>query len=150
LYKKNNYSLLLLTKAVFNSILPEASHSYFKNAVGHLLAHPLGHYIAVEYYPGPRQPADLQAFLTHAGQLLARWGWDKLIGQQGQMAPLTPAEVEWLTAYWRSHAQQRSIATVLYGALLLPHEAFAGFSWRANRSVPASPFRQAATVAQVA
>jgi hypothetical protein len=115
------------------------SDTHFKNAVGQLHAHPLGHYIAVEYYAGPRQPADLQAFLAHAGRLLARWGWDKLLGQQGQMAPLTPVEIEGLLTCWRSQTQER--AAILYGALLLPHDTFAYLSWRASTSVFVSSFR---------
>jgi hypothetical protein len=108
------------------------SHNYFKNTVGQLLAHPLGHYITVEYYDGPRQPADLLAFIAHAGQLLARWGWDKLSSERGQMPPLSPAEEERLTTLW--HAQAQPPATVLYGALLLPHDLFVRLSWRANIS----------------
>jgi len=115
------------------------SHNYFKNAVGQLLAHPLGHYITVEYYTGPRQPADLIAFISHAGQMLARWGWDKLSSERGQMPPLSPAEEEWLTAFWHSHPQP--YATALYGALLLPHNLFVRLSWRSKAPVIASPFK---------
>ena len=97
----------------------------------------MGHYIAVEYYAGPRQPADLLAFLSHAGQLLARWGWDKLISEHGQMAPLSPAEAEWLTAFW--HSQKQPQAAILYGALLLPHDMFVRLSWRAKVPVAVSP-----------
>lgn len=118
----------------------QASHSYFKNAVGHLLAHPLGHYVAVEYYAGPRQPTDLQEFLLHAGQLLARWGWDKLISERGQMPALTPVEEEWLTQFWHSPVQPH--ATILYGALLLPHDLFVRLSWRASGPVAISPFKE--------
>jgi hypothetical protein len=124
---------------VANSALLQASHSYFRNAVGHLLAHPLGHYIAVEYYSGPRQPTDIQAFLSHAGQLLARWGWDKLLSEQGQMAPLTSVEIEWLITCWRSQPQEHT--AILYGALLLPHDVLARLSWRANKAIMASPFK---------
>jgi hypothetical protein len=113
----------------------KTSHSYFKNSVGQLLAHPLGHYITVEYYTGPRQPADLLAFIAHAGQMLARWGWDKLGNERGQMPPLSPEEEEWLTTFWHSQAQPP--ATVLYGALLLPHNLFVRLSWRAKVPVAA-------------
>lgn len=126
-----------------NSASPEESHSYFENAVGHLLAHPLGHYIAVEYYAGPRQPADIQAFLSHAGQLLAHWGWDKLRSEQGQMAPLTAVEIKWLITCWRSQPQDHT--AILYGALLLPHDTLVRLSWRANKSMMASPFRDSST-----
>jgi hypothetical protein len=136
-------------KSVFNSTSSHESHSYFKNAVGHLLAHPLGHYIAVEYYAGPRQPADLLAFLSHAGQLLARWGWDKLISEQGQMADLTSAEVEWLTTYWHTQPPPQPHATIFYAALLLPHDMFVRLSWRARGPVAASPFKQGLSIAVV-
>jgi hypothetical protein len=122
------------------SASPQESHSYFRNAVGHLQAHPLGHYIAVEYYAGPRQPADIEAFLSHTGQLLARWGWDKLLSEKGQMAPLTSVELEWLITFWRSQTQEHT--AILYGALLLPHDALARLSWRANKSMMASPFKE--------
>jgi len=124
---------------MFTATPSKISHSYFKNPVGELLAHPLGHYITVQYYTGPRQPADLVAFISQAGQMLERWGWDKLSSERGQMPQLSPAEEEWLTTFWYSHPQP--YATVLYGALLLPHSLFVRLSWRAKAPVTVSPFR---------
>jgi hypothetical protein len=121
---------------MFTPTPSKVSHSYFKNAVGELLAHPLGHYITVEYYTGPRQPADLIAFITQAGQMLARWGWDKLSSERGQMPPLSPIEEAWLGTFW--HSQPQPYATVLYGALLLPHDMFARLSWRSKAPVTIS------------
>jgi hypothetical protein len=120
------------TKIVFSFTSFQESHSYFKNEVGHLLAHPLGDYVAADYYAGPRQPADSLRFLSHAGQLLARWGWEKLFHQRGEMAPVTPAEIAWVRACWDSPAQERTL--ILYGALLLPHDAFASLCWRGGKS----------------
>lgn len=125
---------------MFTATPSKVSHNYFKNSVGQLLAHPQGLYISVEYYTGPRQPADLIAFISHAGQMLARWGWDKLSSERGEMPPLSPAEENWLTTFWQSRPQ--SHATVLYGALLLPHNLFARLSWRASAPAAVSPFRQ--------
>jgi hypothetical protein len=122
---------------MFTSTDSKISHNYFENTVGQLVAHPLGHYITVEYYTGPRQPADLLAFISYAGQLLSRWGWDKLSSERGQMPPLSPVEEEWLTTLW--HAQAQPPATVLYGALLLPHNLFVRLSWRANLLATISP-----------
>ncbi|RZJ95501.1 MAG: hypothetical protein EOO60_00145 [Hymenobacter sp.] len=113
---------------MFNTTSSATLHTYFENSVGRLLEHPAGHYISVEYGTGPRQLSDLHAFLSHAGQLLARRGWDKLLGHQGLMTPFTPEETEWITGYWRTKAQQRT--DMLYGALLLPHEVFARLSWK--------------------
>jgi hypothetical protein len=117
---------------VFNTTASATLHTYFENSVGRLLEHPSEHYISVEYRTGPRQLSELQAFLFHAGQLLARRGWDKLLGHQGLMTPFTPEEMEWITGYWRTKAQQRT--DMLYGALLLPHEVFAHLSWKGGRS----------------
>lgn len=124
---------------MFTTSPSNVSHAYFKNAVGELLAHPMGHYITVEYYTGPRQPADLLAFVAQAGQMLARWGWDKLSSERGQMPALSSVEEDWLVAFW--HSQPQSYTTVLYGVLLLPHDLFARLSWRSRASVTASPFK---------
>lgn len=117
-------------KSVFTPTAPTISHTYFKNSVGQLLAHPMGHYISVEYYAGPRQPADLLAFITQAGRMLARWGWDKLSSERGEMPALSLVEEERLIMLW--HAQPQPHTTVLYGALLLPHPLFIRLSWRAS------------------
>lgn len=110
---------------------PASPYTYFENPVGRLLEHPAGEYISVEYYHGPRQLSELQAFLAHAGQLLARWGWDKLLSPQGLMATLTLEEVEWISKFWRTKTQQRT--DMLYGALLLPHDVFAHLSYKAYK-----------------
>lgn len=124
---------------MFNTTLSEATLTYFENSVGRLLEHPAGQYISVEYRTGPRQISELQAFLAHAGQLLARWGWDKLLGQQEMMTAFTPEEIEWVTGYWRTKAQQRT--DMLYGALLLPHDVFASLSWKGSRTAtPPTPY----------
>jgi hypothetical protein len=81
---------------------------YFENPVGRLLEQSVGQYVVVEYHPGPRKLNELQAFLTHAGQLLSRQGWHKLLGDQRHMAPFTPEELEWVTGFWLTSAQRRT------------------------------------------
>lgn len=115
---------------MFSAIPAPISHTYFENAVGRLLAHPEGHYIAVEYRYGLRQMSELQAFLTHAGELIAHWGWDKLLSPQVAMPAFTPEEKEWISTYWRTKVPQRT--HMLYGALLLPHDVFAHLSWKGS------------------
>ncbi|MGI4735794.1 MAG: hypothetical protein ACRYG7_11505 [Janthinobacterium lividum] len=117
---------------MFNTMPAITLQVRFENSVGRLLEHPAGHYIAVEYCNGPRQLSDLQAFLMHAGQLLARCGWDKLLGQSGLMAAFTPEETEWVTTHWRNKKQYHT--DMLYGALLLPHEVFAHLSWKCGHN----------------
>jgi hypothetical protein len=106
-------------------------HTYFENPVGRLLEHPVERYIQVEYRTGPRQTGELQAFLNHAGKLLAQHGWDKLQHHEGKMAALTPEEVTSITDYWST---QKHSSTDLYGAMLLPHEVFAQLSWKGKGS----------------
>jgi hypothetical protein len=117
---------------VFNTTLAATPHTYFENSVGRLLEDPAGQYISVEFHTGPRQLSELQAFLSHAGQLLAHRGWDKLRTHQSLMGAFTPEEIEWITGYWRKKTQQ--CTNMLYGALLLPHEVFAHLSWKGGRS----------------
>lgn len=104
-------------------------HTYFENPVGRVLEHPVEHYIRVEYCTGPRQAGELQAFLNHAGELLAQRGWDKLLHHEGSMAALTPEEIASISDYWST---QKHSPTDLYGAMLLPHEVFAQLSWKGN------------------
>jgi hypothetical protein len=105
---------------------------FFENPVGRLLEQPVGGYLVVEYYKGPRKLSDLQAFLTQAGQLLALRGWDRLIANQGQMPAFTPEEAEWVSQYWFTRTQQRT--DLLHGAMLLPHDVFERLSWRSRHS----------------
>ena len=115
---------------MFNSTPDAALRTYFENSVGRLLEHVATEHIMVEYHSGPRQLSELQAFLTHAGQLLAYRGWDKLLEQHGSMEDFSPEEVAWVTDYWRTKKQQRT--DMLYGALLLPHDVFAHLSWKGH------------------
>jgi hypothetical protein len=99
---------------------------YYENAVGRLLEQTAGEYIIVEYSAGSRKMSDLQAFLHHAGLLLERRGWYKLLGDQRLMSPFTPEESKWIASHWLSRNQQRN--STLYGAVLLPHDVFARLS----------------------
>lgn len=104
-------------------LLP-AMRLYFENPVGRVSEHPDG-YAYIQYHPGPRKLHHLQAFLTHTSQLLRLRNWNKLLGDQRQMAPFTAEESEWIVEYWLSASNQgRSV----YGAVLLPEDVFARLS----------------------
>jgi hypothetical protein len=126
--------------------MPAVLHTYFENAVGRLLEHPVEQYILVEYRTGPRKLSELQAFLNHAGQILAQRGWDNVQRHEGMMAACTPEEIAWITEYWNTKTHCR---TDLYGAMLLPHDVFAQLSWKGSGStmqpltVPSRRVRQA-------
>jgi hypothetical protein len=115
---------------ILNSMVQPLLRLFFENPVGRLLEQPVGGYLVVEYYKGPRKLSDLQAFLTQAGQLLALRGWDRLIANQGQMPAFTPEEAEWVSQYWFTRTQQRT--DLLHGAMLLPHDVFERLSWRSR------------------
>lgn len=124
----NNSTFINSTSS--NSTSLPATHIYFENTVGRLLVHPAGHYTAIEYCAGPRQPKELHTFLIEAGNMLARWGWDKLLATNVMMPDFTPEETEGLRTYWRTNASQHPGR--LYGALLLPHAVFSYLSWKAT------------------
>jgi hypothetical protein len=65
--------------------------------------------VVVQYHAGPRKLPELQAFLTPAGHLFSRQGWHKLLGDQRLLSP----------------SRRKKCSTVLYGAVLLPHDVFA-------------------------
>jgi hypothetical protein len=109
--------------------IPTVLHTYFENAVGRLLEHPVEQYVLVEYRTGPRQLSELQAFLNHAGYLLAQRGWDSVQRHEGMMAAFTPEEIAWITEYWYTKTH---LPTDLYGAMLLPHDIFALLSWKGS------------------
>jgi hypothetical protein len=67
--------------------------------MGRLLEQSAGQYVVVEYRPCPRKLYELQVLLTHAGQLLSRQGWRKMLGDQRLMAPFTPEEARWVTEH---------------------------------------------------
>jgi len=98
---------------------------YFENSVGRLLEHPEG-FAIFQYYPGKRKLSDLQALLTHTSNLLHRNNWNRLLGDQRQMAPFTEEESAWIVNYWLDSSRYRSEG--LYGAILLADDVFARLS----------------------
>ncbi|TGE25402.1 hypothetical protein E5K00_09495 [Hymenobacter aquaticus] len=97
---------------------------YFENPVGRLLEHPTG-YAIVEYNAGTRKLSDMQAFLTHASQLLQSRGWRKMLGDQHLMSPFTDDERAWIKDFWVSRT---AAGSTIYGAVILPQDVFARLS----------------------
>lgn len=91
---------------------------YYENAIGRLLEHPRG-YAVVEYQPGARQPGELELLLRQLAQLLTRRRLGKVLIDQRQMLPFTPAESEWLSTHWLRRSE------TFHGAIVLPHDVFA-------------------------
>ena len=109
-----------------NYTTAQGSHLLFENAIGRILVHPSGLFIAIEYHTGPRQPSELQDFLAKAGNTLSRWGWDKLLTAHLPMPEFTVEEIERIGAYWHANVPQHP--GLLHGALLLPHAVFTRLS----------------------
>lgn len=101
---------------------PATPRVYFENPVARLLEHPDG-FVVFQYHPGKRKLTDLQAVLTHVGQLLTRNSWHKILGDQRLMAPFTEQESAWIVDYWLDHTRQRPGG--IYGAVILANDVFA-------------------------
>jgi hypothetical protein len=100
---------------------PAEMRLYFENPVGRVWEHPDG-YAVVQYHAGKRKMHHLTAFLTHTGQLMARRGWNKLLGDQRLMNPFTDEEAAWIVENWLAKTGET------YGAVLLPNDVFARLS----------------------
>ena len=97
----------------------EALRLYFENPVARLFENQQGQYAVAVYKPGKRKLSDLQDFLNTLMQLLEHRGWNKLLGDQRQMAPFTPEEIDWVAREWMPHGQ------TVYAAILRADNVFA-------------------------
>jgi len=95
---------------------------YFKNNAGCAWEEPAG-YLRLDYYPGPREEAQFRALLTHVRQALQRRGWARMLVNQQQMSPFTPAEEAWMMDEWLPVAVREN--GYRYGAVLVAHNVFA-------------------------
>ncbi|MBF9236207.1 hypothetical protein I2I05_02250 [Hymenobacter sp. BT683] len=98
---------------------------YFENANGRIWEEPEG-YLRLEYRPGPREILQFRALLTHVAQALSRRNWDKILVDQRDMAPFSPAEQAWMTNEWLPYAVQNH--GYRYGAVLVANNVFARLS----------------------
>ena len=110
---------------------------YFENSVGRLWEEPAG-YLRLEYTPTARETLQFRAILTHLAQALSRHGWGRVLIDQREMAPYTPAELAWMGEEWLP----RAVLDFGYrfGAAVVAHDVFARLAMNqlvlANRSLP--------------
>lgn len=95
---------------------------YFQNANGRIWEEPDG-FLRLEYRAGAREILQFRALLTHLAQALVRRQWDKILVDQREMAPFSPAEQDWMTNEWLPRAVRES--GYRYGAVLVAHDVFA-------------------------
>ena len=109
-------------RAIFASMPAAKLTIYFENNVATVCEHPAG-YVVFTYKPGKRAFAELQAVLTHLGNLLRRRDWYRILGDQRAMSPFTEQENAWIVDYWLDVTRQRPGG--LYAAVLLAEDVFA-------------------------
>ena len=98
------------------------SKLYFENALATISEHSEG-YAVFTYHAGKRQLSDLQAVLTHTGNLLLRRQWHRILGDQRLMAATTPEESALIAAYWQQ--QTHVLGHGICVASILAQDVFA-------------------------
>ncbi|MDJ0364926.1 hypothetical protein QMK33_07160 [Hymenobacter sp. H14-R3] len=95
---------------------------YFKNSIGCIWEEPQA-YLRLDYYPGLREEGQFRSMLTHLRQAMQRHSWSRVLINQQQMNPFTPAEESWMNNEWLPRAVQEN--GYRYGAVLVAHDVFA-------------------------
>jgi hypothetical protein len=94
----------------------------FTNPAGQLSADPAG-FLRLDWLATPRTLADTQGLLNHASLALQQHGWSKVLGNQTQMLPFSPAEQQWVSQEWLPQAVQ--VGGYRYGAILVSPDTYA-------------------------
>jgi hypothetical protein len=94
---------------------------YFTNAAG--LVQEYADYVRLQYYPGPRRFDEFTPLLHHVTRALSRYHLGKLLIDQRQMTPYSPAEKVHVVQHWLP----RTIVEgqYRYGAVVQAHDVFA-------------------------
>jgi hypothetical protein len=95
---------------------------YFKNSIGCIWEEPQA-YLRLDYYPGPREEGQFRSMLTHLRQAMHRRGWSRVLINQQQMSPFTPAEETWMVNEWLPQAVHEN--GYRYGAVVVARDVFA-------------------------
>lgn len=92
---------------------------YFANAAGHLSLDPAG-FLRAHWSRGPRRLADTQALFGTMAQVLREQSWSRILINQTEMPPFTPAEQQWVAQQWLPQAVQ--VAGYRFGAVVVSRE----------------------------
>jgi hypothetical protein len=95
---------------------------FFSNAAGRLLADPEG-FVHAYWTTQPRTLADTQALFTAMSTALAQRGWSRILVNQVNMRPFSPAEQQWVAQEWLSLAVQQS--GYRHGAVVVSTDIYA-------------------------
>ena len=110
---------------------------YFDNAAGRVLEHPDG-FAVVKWHAGGRQLADFKAVLNHLDRLLRLRNWSKLLADQRELTPFTPAESTWVVEEWLPRAVGEG--PYRYAAVILPLDVFARLATKSVLSASQEKF----------
>ena len=102
--------------------MPDVTLVLFSNSAGRLLADPDG-FLRAYWSAQPRALSDTQALFTGMGAALRQYGWGRILVNQVQMPPFSPAEQPWITQTWLPQAVQDS--GYRYGAVVVAADIFA-------------------------
>lgn len=94
---------------------------YFSNALATIRVHP-SEYVHFTYQAGTRESQDVQAVLTHTGELLVNRQWHRLLNDQRLMTPFTSEERTQVFEYWQQ--QTRRLGYGLCVASILAQDVF--------------------------
>lgn len=78
---------------------------YFSNAAGQLREDPAG-FLRADWSATPRGPLDAQALFEQMLRGLQRRGWSRILINQVNMPPFSPAEQQWAAREWLPRAVQ--------------------------------------------
>ena len=93
----------------------------FHNAAGQLQEDPAG-FLYIRWAAHARTLADTQALFSSMSEALRRRGWGKILINQVEMWPFSPAEQQWVAQEWLPRAVRES--GYRYGAVLVSHDAY--------------------------
>jgi hypothetical protein len=93
----------------------------FKNPAGQLTADPAG-FLRMDWSSAGRTLADTQGLLMHMAQALQQHGWSKVLANQTLMPSFSPAEQQWISQEWLSHA---ALSGYRHGAIVVSTDTYA-------------------------
>jgi hypothetical protein len=80
---------------------------HFTNAAGQLWEDPAG-FLRVDWSSKPRGPLDAQNLFAQMLQSLQQRNWSRILIDQTNMQPFTPAEQQWVAHEWLPRAVRES------------------------------------------
>ena len=94
----------------------------FKNLAGQLTADPAG-FLRLSWTAAPRNLSDTQSLFAQVALALQQRSWAKVLINQTEMLPFSPAEQQWIAQEWLPQAVQAG--GYRYGAIVVSADTYA-------------------------